>query len=204
MLDDRDDINDTEELIILPLNADHHAHNPNSSKKDKELEQSCEQIIVWLRCVTLTEQLRSSIDTQTVRAAIAKINTFVQRRLQASKSVIYKQTVNITTSPDITHPCGNAHIVSCAPELSLHLIGSFIPVVEVPDIPMLTLGELAYLLTVVGTMVEHLETPGKMFRNSTNAIPNIYRRGKDALDKTKAYLEFHTHYHGSGARGSQD
>ena len=70
--------------------------------------------------------------------------------------------------------------MSLAPELSLHTIGSEIPVVQLPqDLPCLSLKELAYLLSVAGNMVAHcspaMDSPGETVR---------------AYDKWKKALEF--------------
>ena len=72
-----------------------------------------------------------------------------------------------------------------APELSLATIGGLIAVIEVPgDVPLPHIKEVAYLMTLIGQMVVQREAPKETLAglgDQTKTIPNIYRKGKDAL-----------------------
>ena len=72
-----------------------------------------------------------------------------------------------------------------APELSLATIGSTIPVIEVPvDVPMPDIKEVAHLMTLNGQMVVQREAPRETLAglgDETRSVPNVYRKGKDAL-----------------------
>ena len=109
----------------------------------------------------------------------------VINRLQASCSVKFKQTKNITTWGETEITTYGAKIVSMAPELSLSTIGSTIPVIEVPrDIPLPEVKEMAALLTLIGHMVVNREVPQETLAglgDATRSMPNVYRKGKAAL-----------------------
>ena len=72
-----------------------------------------------------------------------------------------------------------------APELSLATIGSTIPVIEVPvGVPMPDIKEVAHLMALIGHMVVHREAPKEALAglgDATRSVPNVYRRGKEAL-----------------------
>ena len=56
----------------------------------------------------------------------------------------------------VNHPLSGAKIVSLAPELSLNVIGTKIPVIEMPpDMPYPTLTETAYILALIAQQVMH-------------------------------------------------
>ena len=158
-------------------------HQYNPTHEDYELENQCEALIDWLRMVSLMDQL-SVIDAEHIRKAIAHTNYMVENRLRASSSIIYKKTRNIVTE-DVEYQTHNARIVSMAPELSLATIGETIPIIEVPaDLPYPTVKEMAFVLTQIGHMVMHREVPKHTIEtmgDKTNAIPNIYAKGKRAL-----------------------
>ena len=151
---------------------------------DFELEKQVESLIDWLRPVSLMDQL-SVIAVDTIRAAIERTNFMVINRLQASCSVKFKQTKNITTWGETEITTYGAKIVSMAPELSLSSIGGTIPVIEIPEgIPMPETKEVAALMTLIGHMVVHREVPRETLAglgDATRSMPNTYRNGKEAL-----------------------
>ena len=76
-----------------------------------------------------------------------------------------------------------------SPELSLATSRTYIPVVHVPseaDCPCPTEDELGSFLKIIGNMVMHVPTPDTTlarFGESTRTIPNVYKKGKEALSK---------------------
>ena len=127
----------------------------------------------------------SVIDANTIRNAIANTNYMVINRMQASRTVKFKKTQNITKWGETEITTSGAKIVSMAPELSLATIGSTIPVIEVPvDVPMPEVKEVAHIMTLIGQMVVHREAPTQTIvglGDETRAVPNTYRTGKEAL-----------------------
>ena len=87
------------------------------------------------------------------------------------------------------HINDSTYVVSMPPELSLAASRTYIPVVQVPseaDCPCPTEDELGGFLKLIGNMVMHVPTPDTTlarFGESTKTIPNIYRKGKEALSK---------------------
>ena len=135
-------------------------HQPNHP--DHELEKQVEALWDWLRMVSLMDQL-VEVDARTIRNAIEQTNFMVENRLKSSISVKFKRTRNIT-SEVVPYPTSGAKIVCLAPELSLSVIGTEIPVIEMPDgIPYPTLEELAYLLNLIGSMVMHRPPSSKHY-----------------------------------------
>ena len=85
----------------------------------------------------------------------------------------------------VAHPLNGARIVSLAPELSLDVIGTRIPVIEMPpDMPYPTLTETAYILALIAQQVMHRPPPKPTIErlgDHTRAIPNLYKNGQEAL-----------------------
>ena len=79
-----------------------------------------------------------------------------------------------------------AKIVCLAPELSLSVIGTEIPVIEVPEgIDYPSLEDLAYILTMIATMVMHRPFPAHTIDDGgdkAKQIENAYAKGRKALD----------------------
>ena len=105
--------------------------------------------------------------------------------MKASVAVKHKKTVNICTD-SVPFPTSGAKHVSMAPELSLAVIGSVLPVIEVPgDLACPTLHELTGILTLIGHMVVEQTPPTHTIADlgdTTKAIPNIYAKGTQALE----------------------
>ena len=189
IIDERESADDTGELLLFPLSQNLHTHDPNHP--DHELEKKVEALIDWLRMVSLMDQL-TVVDAAAIRAAIARTNFMVENRVQASRSIKFKKTRNIMTE-NVNHPLAGAKIVSLAPELSLATIGTRIPVIEMPtDMPYPTLKDMAFILTLIGQMVINRPVPVHTIvglGDDTKAIPNTYKKGKEALQYCEHRLE---------------
>ena len=89
-------------------------------------------------------------------------------------------------SEDVAYPTSNAKIVCLAPELSLSVIGTEIPVIEMPEgMSYPTLEELAFILTTIGSMVMRLPLPTNTINDGGQKSKDIWRaysRGHKALD----------------------
>ena len=123
------------------------------------------------------------IGAYTIRKAIEKTNYMTVNRVRASRSIIFKKTKNIRT--DSVPYQTSSMIVSLAPELSLATIGGSIPVIGMPpNLPYTDLKEVAYVLTLIGHMVAQKAPPTTTIAtlgDTTKKIPNVYKRGTDAL-----------------------
>ena len=128
VIDDRPEPESKGSAIVLPIT--YGLHQWDKAHPEHELDKQVEALLDWLRMVSLMDQL-TDVDAETIKAAIERTNYMVVNRLKASVTVKHKQTVNICTD-SVPFPTSGAKIVSMAPELSLAVIGSVIPVIEVP------------------------------------------------------------------------
>ena len=182
VIDDRPEPDNKGSVIVLPIT--YGLHQWDKAHPEHELEKQVEALLDWLRMVSLMDQL-TDVDTETIKAAIERTNYMVVNRLKASVTVKHKKTVNICTD-SVPYPTSGAKIVSMAPELSLAVIGSVLPVIEVPgDLACPTLQEMAGILTLIGHMVAEQTPPTHTIADlgdTTKAIPNIYAKGTKALE----------------------
>ena len=183
VIDDREHEEDEGEVVILPLTWNLHQQEPNHP--DHELEKQVEALIDFLRYVSLADQVGIDVDAKVIRNAIDQTNFMVQNRLQATRSVKFKRTKNIVTE-NVDYPTTGAKIVCLAPELSLSVIGTEIPVIEMPvGIPYPTLEELAFIVTTIGSMVMHRPLPAHTIDDvgkNAEEIERAYTKGRKSLD----------------------
>ena len=93
-IDDRDNPEDKGEICVLPL--PYRTTQYNQAHPEYEPKKQVEALLDWLRTVSFMDQL-STIDANAIREAIANTNYMVINRMQASCTVKFKQTKNITT-----------------------------------------------------------------------------------------------------------